>query len=113
MREILGKAKTVRFTFAHPKQIPDIYRILCSGKTEAHTRFCNLFDQQTNHGRDTQACDTLLEKAVDSLAATYRKRAASGRQSGRGFVPPNAQEQVPEKTELELVTWLVITEDQA
>jgi len=99
----------VRFTFAHPKQILDIYRVLCSGKAEAYSQLCNLFDQQTNHGSKMKAYDDLLQKAVDSLAATFRKRAASGLQSGRGFVLPNAQEQVHEKTDLELVTWLVIT----
>ena len=56
--------------------------------------------------------DHLLKKAVDSLAATFRKRAASGLQSGRGFVLPNAQEQVHEKTDLELVTWLVIKKEE-
>ncbi len=71
----------------------------------------DLFDQQTNHGSDMKAYDHLLHKAVDSLAATFRKRAASGLQSGRGFVLPNAQEQVHEKTDLELVTWLVIKEN--
>jgi hypothetical protein len=39
---------------------------------------------------------------------TFRKRAASGLLSGRGFVLPNAKEQVHEKADLELVTWLVI-----
>jgi SNF2 family DNA or RNA helicase len=102
----------VRFGFAHPKQILDIYRILCSGKAEAYTRLCNLFDQETNHGSDMKSYDTLLKKAVDSLAATFRKRAASGLQSGRGFVLPNAQEQVHEKTDLELVTWLVIKNEE-
>ncbi len=101
----------VRFGFAHPKQILDIYRVLCSGKAEAYTQLCDLFDQQTNHGSDMKAYDHLLHKAVDSLAATFRKRAASGLQSGRGFVLPNAQEQVHEKTDLELVTWLVIKEN--
>ena len=103
----------VRFGFAHPKQILDIYRILCSGKAEVHAPLCNLFDQQTHHGGDMQVYDTLLQKAVDSLAATFRKRAASGLQSGRNFVLPNVQEQVHEKTDLELVTWLVIKEDKA
>lgn len=98
----------VRFGFAHPKQILDIYRILCSGKAEAYGELCNLFDQETNHGSDMKTYDTLLQKAVDSLAATFRKRATSGLQSGRSFVLPNAQEQVHEKTDLELVTWLVI-----
>ncbi|MCD8535017.1 MAG: hypothetical protein LR011_09605, partial [Verrucomicrobia bacterium] len=68
----------VRFGFAHPKQILDIYRILCSGKAEVYSQLCNLFDQQTNHGSDMKVYDTLLQKAVDSLFATFRKRAASG-----------------------------------
>ena len=103
----------VRFGFAHPKQILDIYRILCSGKAEAYSQLCNLFDQETNHGNAMAAYDTLLQKAVNSLSATFRKRAASGLQSSRGFVLPNAQEQIHEKTDLELVTWLVIKSDQS
>jgi len=99
-----------RFGFANPKQILDIYRILCSGKAEAYGQLCNLFDHETNHGSDMKVYDHLLKKAVDSLAVTFRKRAASGLQSGRGFILPNAQEQVHEKTDLELVTWLVIKE---
>ncbi len=100
----------VRFGFAHPKQILDIYRILCSGKGEPYTQLCNLFDQQTNHGTDMQAYNVLLQKAVESVATTFRRRAASGLQSGRSFILPNAQEQVHDKTDLELVTWLVINQ---
>jgi len=98
----------VRFGFAHPKQILDIYRILCSGKSELYSQLCNLFDQQTNHGSDMKAYDVLLKKAVDSIAVTFRKRAASGLQSGRGFVLPDEQDQVNETTDLELVTWMVV-----
>jgi hypothetical protein len=100
----------VRFGFANPKQILDIYRVLCSGKAEAYGQLCNLFDQETNHGSDMNAYDTLLQKAVDSIAATFRKRAAAGLQSGRSSVLPNVQEQVHDTTNLELVTWLVIKE---
>lgn len=102
----------VRFGFAHPKQILDIYRILCSGKAEAYAQLCNLFDQETDHGNDMAAYSALLQKAVDSLAATFRKRAAASLQSARGFVLPNALEQIHEKTDLELVTWLVIKENK-
>ncbi len=98
----------VRFGFAHPKQILDIYRILCSGKSEPYSQLCNLFDQQTNHGSDMTAYDVLLKKAVDSIATTFRKRAASGLQSGRGFVLPDEQDQVNEATDLELITWMVV-----
>ena len=42
------------------------------------------------------------------IVVSARKRAASGFQSGRGFVLPDAKEQVHEKTYRELVTRLVI-----
>lgn len=100
----------VRYGFAQPKQILEIYRSLCSGRDEPFTELCNLFDRQTGHGREMMAYDKLLEKAVDSLAATFRRRAASGLQSGRGFILPNVQEQVHETTDLDLVTWLVIAQ---
>ena len=98
----------VRFGFAHPKQILGIFRLLCSGRPEPYGALCNLFDQQTNHGADMKVYDVLLKHAVNSIAATFRNRAAAGLQSGRGFVLPNHQDQVHEKTDLELVTWLVI-----
>ena len=98
----------VRFGFAQPKQILEIYRVLCSGKAEAYGQLCDLFDQQTNHGRDMTTYDTLLQKSVESLASTFRRRAAAGLQSGRGFVLPNVHDQVHETMDLELVTWLVI-----
>lgn len=59
---------------------------------------------------EMKAYNVLLQKAVESVAATFRKRAASGLQSGRSFVLPNEQEQVHDKTDLDLVTWLVITQ---
>jgi SNF2 family DNA or RNA helicase len=98
----------VRFGFAHPKQILEIFRLLCSGQTEPHRSLCNVFDQETGDGKDMRVYDVLLKKAVDSIAATFRKRAASGLQSGRSFVLPNQEDQVHEKTDLDLVTWLVI-----
>jgi SNF2 family DNA or RNA helicase len=98
----------VRFSFAQPKQILEIYRILCSGKNEPYGELCNLFDQQTSNGADMKAYYSLLKKSVASVAATFRKRAASGLQSGRGFVLPDEQDQVQEETPLELITWIVI-----
>jgi len=98
----------VRYSFAQPKQVLDIYRILCTGQANPHTAICDLFDQQTNHGSDMQVYDKLLQRAVDSVAVTFRKRAASGLQTGRSFVLPDEQQQVHDKSDLELVTWLVI-----
>lgn len=98
----------VRFGFAQPKQILDIYRILCSGKNIPYSELCNLFDQQTDHGNDMEHYSKLLRKAVEAVAVTFRKRAASGLQSNRAFVLPAVQEQINNQTDFELVTWLVV-----
>ncbi|HOC71994.1 MAG TPA: helicase-related protein [Candidatus Hydrogenedentes bacterium] len=103
----------VRYTFTSPKQILEIYRSLCLGVDEPWRGLCDLFDRETDNGRDMAQYSALLQKAVASIAATFRKRAASGLQSGRSFVLPNAREQVQEDTDLELITWLVIKEDIA
>lgn len=99
---------TVRFSFAQPKQILEIYRLLCSGKTAAYEQLCQLFDTETNNGADMSLYNRLLAAAVDSIAKTFQKRVAAGLQTSRDFVIPNQQEQARETTDFELITWLVI-----
>jgi len=98
----------VRCGFAQAKQILGIYRELCIGKTTPYDELCNLFDRETSDGENMALYAQLLQKAVESIAATFRKRVAAGLQSGRGFVIPNQQAQATETSEFELVTWLVI-----
>jgi SNF2 family DNA or RNA helicase len=98
----------VRFSFAQPKQVLEIYRLLCSDKTTAHEKLCQLFDTETKNGTDMALYNKLLTAAVDSIARTFQKRVASGLQSGRDFVIPNQSEQANETTDFELITWLVI-----
>ena len=98
----------VRFGFAQPKQILEIYRLLCSGKSAPYSELCNLFDQETDHGTKMDGYGVLLRKAVDAIAVTFRRRAASGLQSNRAFVLPDEQDQVRENSDLELITWLVV-----
>ena len=98
----------VRFGFAQPKQILEIYRVLCSGKSAPYSELCNLFDQETDHGAKMDAYGVLLRKAVDAIAVTFRKRAATGLLSSRSFVLPVTQDQVSDQTDFELITWLVV-----
>ena len=69
---------------------------------------CILFDEKTNHGSDMGMYDVMLTKALTSLATTFRKRAATGLQTGRSFILPDEESQVTDATELELVTWTVV-----
>ncbi len=45
---------TVRFSFAQPKQILEIYRLPCSGKAAAYEQLCQLFDTETKNGADSR-----------------------------------------------------------
>ena len=54
------------------------------------------------------AYSVLLQKAVDSIVATFRRRVAAGLQSGRDFVIPDRSEQANSNADFDLVTWLVI-----
>lgn len=98
----------VRFTFAQPKQILEMYRLLCAGVDTAYDDLCVLFDRLTNNGADMTQYNDLLQKTVDSLSRTYDKRAISNLLSGRGGVLPSKPEQIRHTTDFELITWLVI-----
>lgn len=98
----------VRLGFAQPKQILGIYRDLCAGKTTPYDDLCTLFDQQTADGSNTALYDGILKKAVVSIVATFRKRVATGLQTGRSFKIPDQKDQASDTTDFELVAWLVI-----
>ena len=98
----------VRFTFAQPKQILEMYRLLCADVKKPYEDLCTLFDQQTNNGTNMTLYNDLLQKAVDSLSRTYRKRAIGNLLSGRGGRLVKQQKQIRNITDFELITWLVI-----
>ena len=98
----------VRFTFAQPKQILEMYRELCATKSSPYDELCALFDEHTANGADMAQYDKLLREVVRSISYTYEKRAFGSLRSGRGGVLPLQDEQVGDTTDFELVTWLVI-----
>lgn len=98
----------VRFTFAQPKQVLEIFRMLCVGKKSADEELCKLFNQETNNGTDVSKYDDLLKKAVASIVKTFRKRVAAHLQAGRDAVLVDQPRQATETTDFELVTWLII-----
>ncbi|MBI3249158.1 MAG: DEAD/DEAH box helicase family protein [Deltaproteobacteria bacterium] len=98
----------VRYTFAQPKQILEIYRVLCAGKTVPYEALCNLFDAETANGADLSSYSELLRKTVDSISYTFKKRALTGLLSGRSGVLVEANKQVTSTSDFQLITWLVI-----
>jgi SNF2 family DNA or RNA helicase len=98
----------VRYTFAHPKQILEIYRLLCAEQTVPYEELCALFDQRTQDGANMAVYSQLLERAVQSIERTFQKRSASHLLSGRGAKLIPANEQASAASDFQLITWLVI-----
>ena len=98
----------VRFNFTQAKNTLGLFQKLCAGRREPYQALCDLFDSETDHGRDMRQYDALLGKAIASIAAAFRKRVAAGLQSGRDFIIPDQTEQAKDDQDFELITWLVI-----
>jgi SNF2 family DNA or RNA helicase len=99
---------TVRFTFTQAKSTLTLFQKLCGGVTQPYQALCDLFDAETNQGRDMTKYNGLLDKAVKSVVATFKRRLVAGLATGRDFVIPNQTDQVQDATDFELITWLVI-----
>ena len=101
----------VRLGFTQPKQILTIFRELCLGKEQAYEQLCDLFDHHTQNGTELSHYDSLLQKAVAAIMATFQKRLVGELQSRRGFKIPKQEERVRDITDFELVTWLVVLKE--
>ncbi len=98
----------VRWTFSHPKQILEMYRVLCATVEKPYDDLCDDFDNKTKSGKDMKHYNELLEKGIGSLSHTYKKKAISELLSSRsGKIVPQ-EKQMSDTTDFELITWLVI-----
>ena len=104
---------TVRLTFAQPKQSLELLRTLTAGHPAAFEKLCDLFDTRTHHGTDMAHENRLLTSALESIKATFARRAAASLFSGRSGILPTASETPTAPDDLELITWLVIMENKA
>ncbi len=102
----------VRFSFVQPKQILEVYRLLCVEKTVPYEALCDWFDDETNQGAEMSQYDALLKVAVSAIVGTFKTRSLSQLQSSRSAVLIDAKQQVQETTDFELITWLVIKDEQ-
>lgn len=101
---------SVRFNFAQPKQILEMYQILCAGKTAPYEEICNIFNQQTHNGNELSLYNDLLKKSVISIENTFRKRSLRDLKIDRNAVIIDTQKQAKASTDFELITWLIIME---
>lgn len=98
----------VRYNFTAPKQVLEIFRALCQGKTEPYAKLCELFDAQTNDGKDMQRYSALLESAISAIASQSDKKNLGNLFAGRGGKLVDDTKLPKTATDFDLVTWLVI-----
>ncbi|WP_038171283.1 helicase-related protein [Verrucomicrobium sp. BvORR106] len=99
----------VRLTFMQPKQCLELFRVLAAGYPSAFTDLCDAFDTRTQNGEDMSQASKLLESAVASIKRSFTKRATASLFSGRDGLLPKASETPSSTDDMELITWLVIS----
>lgn len=99
---------TVRFNFTQPKQILELYRVLCADKPTPYEALCDLFDEETCGGVNMDCYGDLLNEVIKNIARSFKSRTAQGLVAGRDGILVDKSKQATESTEYELVTWLVI-----
>ena len=99
----------VRFSFAAPKQILQLFRELAGKQESANEALCDLFDANTKSGADMSHYDSLIQNALDSIERTFQRRATATLLASRGAVLPTAAETPSaDSDDFELLTWVVI-----
>lgn len=99
----------VRFNYTSAKQILEIYRLMCSGKSKAFEELCEIFNAETKQGEDMQKYSEFLAKAIDEISRIFNKRSnqkITGNDRGALLIPKSKR--ISETNNFELVTWLII-----
>jgi superfamily II DNA/RNA helicase len=97
----------VRFSFTHPKQILEIYRLLCSGRNEVFEDLCRMFNNETAEGKNMEVYSHLIKKAIGNISKLLGKR-NEAQLEGRGGMLLDQDELPKTEDDFELITWLII-----
>ncbi len=102
----------VRYNFTAPKQVLEIFRAVCQGKTEPYAKLCELFDTQTNDGKDMRRFSGLLDAAIAAIASQTDKTNLGSLFAGRGGKLIDDTKLPKTATDFDLITWLVIMKSE-
>lgn len=102
---------SIRYSFTQAKASLDLMRGLCAGKNEAFERLCELFDQQTENGRNMENYSDLLQKSVKSIIQTLNRRIPESLTINKNATIPPIDTQARDEEDFELITWVVIKDE--
>ena len=98
----------VSIGFTNPKRILERLRALCVEKANPDSGLCDWFNEETDNGSDMTVYEMLLDAALGSIREEYNRKVNDQLDASADALLPIADNQITEKTEFELVTWLVI-----
>ena len=100
----------VSIGFTNPKRILERFSMLCIGKTNHDQNLCHWFNEETDNGNDMTIYEMLLDTALNSIREEYNRKVNDHLDTSPDALLPIVDDQITEKTEFELITWLVIAE---
>ena len=98
----------VKFSYVSAKQVLEVFRLLCQGRSTAYDKLCDIFNEQTADGKEMGAYSELLKAATDSTAKKFDQRANRSLMNGRGGILIPEKDRISSQNDFELITWLVI-----
>ena len=98
----------VSIGFTNPKRILERFSTLCVEKKQHDQDLCHWFNEETDNGSDMTIYELLLDTALNSIREAYNQKVNDQLDASADALLPTADSQITEKTEFELVTWLVI-----
>ena len=98
----------VSIGFTNPKRILERLSALCVGKVNPNQELCHWFNEETDNGNDMTVYEMLIDAATDSIRQEYNRKVNDHLDASADSLLPTVNSQITEKTEFELVTWLVI-----
>ena len=101
----------VRYNYVAPKQILDIFRILCRNKQEAYQQLCELFDKQTKNGENMGQYNFLLIKSVNQIISQLDKQNSTNLLNSRSGKLTNESTRAKNESDFILITWLIILDE--
>lgn len=111
----IRKSGDIRYGCANAKQVLDLFEASAVGKSDTLSELCLQFDQETQHGKNMGVYNKLLNAVIAHITRSHQKTQTKsiGRDGTRGFRLPVASETPRDASDFELVTWLIITNQQS
>ncbi len=104
---------TVRYGFASAKEILALFGAVARDRDKPIRSLVDAFDAETQHGERMATYDRMVAAALRSIVRPYRRKMLTGLTRRRGAKIARRAEQPRSGEDFELVTWLVIREEEA